>query len=366
MEEVYVLPSEARYRNLDISVGPVRTIKRDPQAWGPNLLRLSDGSLLFVRSNFIMRSADGGRTWEEEWQVSPINSRAHVQLSDGTVIGMSYYSIEKEHGEFVGTLWESKDNCKTFARIDAPVYIPNGVVSYSDGNYLHPGMPSSRSIVELDNGDLLWAMIGWFQGDVATCPHVPGVYNNRDLLQRMRRAFVVKSTDRGRSWSYLSTIAYDPDAGLEGFNETAMALLENGGLLAVMRTGGGQPMYQSRSTDQGKTWSKTIPTGVCGVFPDMTLMSNGVLACSYGRPGNNVMFSVDGTGKLWTHHTWIRASDRLLPGQYMQFTSGYTAIRESGPDELLFVFAVRGLIEAEGKPPTNCYRAANIKVKKKL
>ena len=355
------MPSEARFRDLDISVGPVRTIKRDPQAWSPTLLRLTDGSLLFED----MRSADGGRTWKNARVKSTSLGKAATQLSDGTIIIIAYHAKEKEQGKFVATLWESRDNCKSFKRIDAPVHIPNGVVSYGDNNKLHPGMPSTRSIVELENGDLLWDMIGWFKGDVATCPHVPGVYNNANLLQRMRRVFVVKSTDRGKSWAYLSTIGYDPDAGTEGFNETAMVLLENGDLLAVMRAGSGQPMHQSRSTDQGETWSKPVPAGVCGVFPDMTLMSNGVLACSYGRPGNNVMFSVDGTGKLWTHHTWIRSSDRLALGQYMQFTSGYTAIRESGPDELLFVFAVRGFIEAKGKPPTNCYRAVNIKVRKK-
>ena len=33
------------------------------------------------------------------------------------------------------------------------------------------------------------------------------------------RTFVVRSTDRGRTWDYLATVAYDPGVGLESFCE---------------------------------------------------------------------------------------------------------------------------------------------------
>lgn len=65
---------------------------------------------------------------------------------------------------------------------------------------------------------------------------------------------------------------------------------------------------------------------VGSVDPDMTLMSHGVLACSYGRPGSNLMFSLDG-GRTWGHHTVI-TSERGF---------NYTAIREVRPGRLLYV-----------------------------
>jgi hypothetical protein len=55
-------------------------------------------------------------------------------------------------------------------------------------------------------------------------------------------------------------------------------------------------------------------------------MSNGVLACSYGRPVSNLMFSLDG-GRTWRDHRVI--SDRA--------NFNYTAIREISPGRLLYM-----------------------------
>jgi hypothetical protein len=62
------------------------------------------------------------------------------------------------------------------------------------------------------------------------------------------------------------------------------------------------------------------------VMPDLVLMSHGVLACSYGRPVSNLMFSVDG-GRTWRDHRVI--SDRA--------NFNYTAIREISPGRLLYM-----------------------------
>ncbi len=63
-------------------------------------------------------------------------------------------------------------------------------------------------------------------------------------------------------------------------------------------------LLQTWSQDGGKTWDKLAPLEVGSVAPDMVLMSNGVLACSYDRPGSNLMFSTD-QGHTWRHHTAI-------------------------------------------------------------
>ena len=81
----------------------------------------------------------------------------------------------------------------------------------------------------------------------------------------------------------------------------------DGDLLCVMRRGSAMPMVSCRSRDEGRTWSppRTLPQYAVSVFPDMVLMSNGVLALSSGRPGIYIMFSADGRGEDWTSRTTL-------------------------------------------------------------
>ena len=55
-------------------------------------------------------------------------------------------------------------------------------------------------------------------------------------------------------------------------------------------------------------------------------MSNGILACSYGRPASCLMFSLDG-GKTWPSHHVI--SEKV--------GFNYTSIREISPGRLLYL-----------------------------
>ena len=52
----------------------------------------------------------------------------------------------------------------------------------------------------------------------------------------------------------MSTIA-DPNREGTDFNESDLLYLPDEGLLCVIRTGGGQPLYQSQSSDGGQTWT---------------------------------------------------------------------------------------------------------------
>lgn len=150
--------------------------------------------------------------------------------------------------------------------------------------------------------------------------------------------YLFESKDRGRTFSYKSTIATPKDApwSILGPCEPALTLLPNGELLAIMRTGaGGQKglssttfMLQARSRDGGLTWAYEgirLP----GVMPKLLQMSNGILVVAYGRPGNNLAFSTDG-GRTWGAETTITRPD--------QATSGYMAITEVEPGRLLVVY----------------------------
>lgn len=145
------------------------------------------------------------------------------------------------------------------------------------------------------------------------------------------RTVLVASEDGGTTWRFVVTIAEFLNEFRipgDGFCEPALAVVADGSLLCVMRRGGGLPLAQCRSWDGGRTWSKPEMLAGHGVDPDLFLMSNGKLACTFGRPGLHLMFSPDGAGYAWGYRTVI--------GEWPSST--YMGIAEVSPGELLLVY----------------------------
>jgi len=309
-----------------------------------NILALANGRVL--TGDRI--SEDGAHTWTPLPKAIP---RANL-LSDGTIIGMAYKAlpIEGEKAVYRGQLHISTDGGRTVeGPLPSRVIVPKAREAL--GHSLHVGPLFGRSIVALDGGDLISAMYGWFDGDAE-----PDRYREGGT---MRRSYIGRSTDRGRTWEYLSTVAYRPFLGNEGYSELVIRKLPDGQILALVRTGGNSnpgwhdnPLMTSRSSDGGETWSPVERTGVEGVWPDLLVMSDGTLACSYGRPGACIMFSTD-NGRTWTDHTCIDAE------RY----SGYTAICETAPGEIVYGFGARGWLDPETGERRNCLRLARIRVR---
>jgi len=70
-----------------------------------------------------------------------------------------------------------------------------------------------------------------------------------------------------------------------------------------------------------------------GVLPRLLLLENGVLVMSSGRPGVQLRFSADGSGKKWSEPT------ELLPAELGAATCAYTGLLENGPDRFLIVYS---------------------------
>ena len=81
------------------------------------------------------------------------------------------------------------------------------------------------------------------------------------------RSFLVSSDDQGDTWRYLSTVAA-PRAGVEddteGSNEWALLPLDDGRMLAVMRTGHYSPMVASWSDGRAVKLGAHPPTWASG------------------------------------------------------------------------------------------------------
>jgi hypothetical protein len=112
--------------------------------------------------------------------------------------------------------------------------------------------------------------------------------------------------------------------------------------------GQAQHMLQARSLDGGKTWKKKTML-LAGVMPKLLRMSDGTVACAYGRPYNMISFSMD-DGDSWGATTTISPP--------VGGTSGYMGIVEVQPGRLLAVFDSLGRSAAkiwlwEPPPPVN-------------
>ena len=347
---------------LKVTIGQPRIISSSARAEGehiyPMLWRLYDGALLLsyhldrdinLARRACLRSVDNGETWSLD-PPRVAREEAMIQLRDGTVLVLDYITAATAPGskQSRGSMCRSRDRGKTFeGPIEVTVNMPRhaGTIPERHGSDdFEYAMVFWREGLEMPDGSLLAAMYGWWAEDVRF------------------RSVVAVSKDQGLTFDYLSTVGYDPDsvfaAGTrnEGFNESALSWTSAGDILCMMRIGQleGQPLHQARSSDYGRTWSKPASVGVCSVDPDLVLMSHGVLACSYGRDGNFIMFDPTGTGESWQEPILVQWEGGL---------TGYTGTREIAPGKLLHVYDAKCLDEVSGQV-ANCLRGVEISVER--
>ncbi len=264
-------------------------------------------------TNFLKKSSDGGNTWTTvtgpgDW--SPLNI---IKLNNNNLFGMNFSTRRIDATSAYVFSWVSSDNGATWTKISGTITYPQ------EQKVISPATSGSfffhRTIMQMPDGSIYASIYGRYANDV-----------------RYRTVWI-KSTDGGNSWSVVSTIAYSSTLGTEGFCEPVVERCADGSLLAVQRIGSNLPLYQCRSTDNGLTWSTPVQlpgissTNAQSVAPDMFLMSNGILALSYGRPGMRMAFSYDGSGYNW--------ADAVTT--YTGTCSGYTAIEQVGQNRLLLI-----------------------------
>lgn len=295
----------------------------------PRLRRFSNGTIVCNQ----YQSDNGGITWrdcvqligsyDEEctlWGDTERNSRWHnCDNAETLIFHESCRYVEP--GKFKGWICRSRDGWKTRFAQEVTIRIPQGVNLVDERNKsIGAGVISGLNILSLPNGDLIVPMYGSLKEDVVWFDKrtVNGYlkYPQSWPNQYKYRSFLLRSQDGGSTWDYYSTIASFPELGDEGFCEPYLEFLQDGRLLAVMRNGGGPstPLWVSYSSDHGVTWTLPVMTTLCGNYPSIKRLSNGVLACMYGRPYNNVSFDITGTGLSWSHNVVVytgRGNDHI-------------------------------------------------------
>lgn len=212
-------------------------------------------------------SRDHGDTWRE-FPLAPGDNGVNmeggiVQLKDGAILALeTYVTPGDKPGTGAGLLYTSDDDYRTLrGPIDVTFDIPgaNFEGSTDDGGRPHAAMRLHRRILELPNGDLLTTIYGWMNGD-----DEPSGYTQ---TMRKTRVMLFRSSDRGRHWDFVSTVAADRNIGTEGFCEPVIARVSRGPhagrLICQMRTG--RELRECVSDDDGKTWSEHKPRVFAGL-----------------------------------------------------------------------------------------------------
>ncbi len=312
--------------------------------------KFSDGRIVVGKDDPSSWSTDGGKTWKRG-PAGP-GQKVAIDLGGGEVLSVSRDTNRLDTGLHEGQLKRSLDNWKTYEQEKPVLNIPLAASTVLGGGKIIDGFLFHHGIVLLPDGRLLASMYGNYRGDTILCDGYP-----TELGQLKYRTIVVSSNDRGRTWGNPVMVAYDrmlgrgipsdhprvelgyesettrptrvvPAVTQEGFREADLLIAPNGNLLCMMRSGGRNggaavlfptPLYCSWSEDMGRSWSPPAQVADRGVGPDMILLRNGVIVCTYSRPGNWLIYSMD-NGLTW------QASHQFAP------FNAYNYLVESGPD----------------------------------
>lgn len=125
-------------------------------------------------------------------------------------------------------------------------------------------------------------------------------------------AELFRSEDNGKTFQRRSHLEYEAN-GHEfpyksgGFSDSDFEFMPDGSIVWFLRstwyssTGKEwDPMYMTRSTDMGRTWSKPIKFDRVGILPRLCRLENGVTLLCYARPGTFVRAALNDSGTKWT------------------------------------------------------------------
>lgn len=264
-------------------------------------------------------SRDNGVTWKNKLTEKDFYMTSMFE-KNGTLYGIVYFTYPVSSGRERMIYWTSKDKGNTWTKHEGIVNAPEGKKFRGNGvNGIWGSMLFHRGMQVMNDGSVQGVMYGYLEGD------------------KKYRVLWVKSIDNCATWNVVSTIASGIPEGdfekAEGYCEPTFVKTKDGSILCVMRIGSFLPLFQSRSKDNGLTWSK--PAELPGlsadvaqsVDPQLLLMKNGTLALTYGRPGDRIAFSYDGCGYQWDCSSGTREKK----------TTGYTGIVETAPGKLLLI-----------------------------
>lgn len=350
-----------------------RIVHRDPHAYcaHPHMTVTAAGTWLLVFNrtirrpvvlhppqdpefrNVLMRSTDEGRTWSAPMVVpgygfSGIECAGLTALADGRVL-LNQWRFG----------WVPLGDAE---RSDAPADLvrPERLMAGLIGSTELAGFSGRATAAELA------AAFPWARGPGETFVHVSdddgrsfrigepiatapysGGYGMRGALElsdgtlvlplsdvpRYEAIFVVRSADRGRTWS--APIPVAAGAGHE-FEEPAGLVLDDGRLLLMLRDNATRILHATTSDDGGLSWSPAAPTGIATYPADLLRLADGRAVCVTGRrepPFGIVLHVSPDGGRTWPADRPVTVRDDL-PDHDL----GYPTVAERADGSLVVVY----------------------------
>lgn len=288
----------------------------------------------------MLRSSDGGKTWRPKQTISAIQNLDEregcgIQLKDGTIIlGIYYNDRYLPNGIYNwGNEAELPKSDKSKLGAHFITSEDNGQ-TWSEPNFIDlEGMPftgiegPTDAPIELPDGSIIMGVIGYgLNGDPKNIA-----------------AVMLRSTDKGKTWKYYSTIASDPGGKLGKFLEPGIVRAKSGRIIAGLRNHADEnAIWISYSDDDGKTWLPPFKTDMIGHPTDLIQLSDGRIMATYGvregagrhtEPGGiRACFSND-NGK-----TWDINSEIILRRDFTNWDIGYPESLEMTDGEVMTIY----------------------------
>lgn len=187
------------------------------------------------------------------------------------------------------------------AKVDWPALTR---VVYSGAHYnnvLKPIFP--RGTPKLGPDGAIWVSVFSGEGHINPANGQYSPYYSAELF---------RSEDNGHSFQRRAHMEYEADGHdypyqSGGFSDSDFEFMPDGSIVWFFRTAWyaytgreWDPMYMSRSTDGGHTWTKPVKFAETGILPRLCKLECGITLLCFARPGIFVCASEDGSGAKWS------------------------------------------------------------------
>lgn len=332
------------------------------QCYFPNICETDDGTLLCCFTmgeameavncrQYISESKDGGNTWSEPWRMFPegeipVNECCKItNLGGGRIIAFGYSyertdpSLPLGNPETGGLLPDkvfyaiSEDNGKTFGKM---IPVPEHWNGHTE---------ASGQLVFLADGSLAAPITGFPKWDGSRAGRNCG------------RLLITK--DEGKTWNDDTICMEFPGDNVTCY-EQRICVLDSGTIVNIgwneNFTEGRMPNHVTYSTDNGKSFSAPVNTGIMGQASSVTALGGEKFAAVISRrrdteePGIYVYivdFSaktwyVTDEAKLWGPEIMTRAGGMAEIFAFLKFGQPSLLAAKDGKKYLVFWYAKEG------------------------